>query len=126
MMLQNDARVTVVRTRGRLLATVQSDLSGAVLTELKRQLLGSLAEGDCAGIVVDVSALDLIDGHEFKGLRSVLSIAGVMGCPAAICGLSPGVVSSLIDLDVDIRRLVATLSVDDAMASLDHLSAAAS
>ncbi len=108
-------RVAMQVTRGIVIATVQIDLTEPVLARFQDELLALIHRVGAHGVVFDLSGLDLMDSVEFAGLCQILKAAKLLGARGVLSGLGPGIVSSLIDADVDIGGIDATNQVDDAV-----------
>ena len=55
-----------------------------------------------------------MDVEDFEALRSCARMARVMGTRCMLVGLQPGVVSALVDLDVDLQGIEAKLDLEEA------------
>ena len=95
-----------------------AELSDDVLDVVRDAILSGLARPAVNGVILDVSAVELLGVEEFRYLRETAAMAGLMGSRTVWVGLTPGVVSALIDLDANVAGVDATLSVDDAFAAL--------
>ncbi len=80
-----------------------------------------LAASGASGVILDLSGVHVMDHRDFEELRRTIAMANIMGAQTVISGLLPGVVSSLVDLDVDTDGINATLSLDDAFRQMDRL-----
>jgi rsbT antagonist protein RsbS len=74
--------------------------------------------------VLDVSGVEVMDSTDFEMLRMTMSMASVMGAEPIIVGLKPGIVSALVDMDVDTGDVRAALNLDDALRMLGASQAA--
>jgi rsbT antagonist protein RsbS len=112
-------RVTINLLRGCLVATIQLDLDRVVLGQFRKDLLARLASAGVKQVILDCSGIEVLDAEDFDALRRTVAMASLMGARSVLAGLQPGVVSALIDLDVDLDGLHAALSVDDAFRQLE-------
>jgi len=103
-----------------VIASVQADLSDDVLAEFRRELLEILARSKASGVLIDLSGVEIVDAGDFAALRATLDMAGLMGARTVVAGLQPGVVASLVDLDVDSRGLAAVLNLEEGLAQFAH------
>jgi rsbT antagonist protein RsbS len=118
-MPESDAtRIPLQLSRGCIVASVQVDLSDEVLQRFRSDLLELLETSGSTGIVVDLAGVDVMDAEDFGALRRTLSMAAIMGARSVLCGLRPGVVAALVDLDADVDGVLAARSLDDALAQL--------
>ena len=116
-------RVPLQVSRQCVIASVQVDLTPEVTETLETDVLELIQESRSTGLIIDLSGVELLEPEEFAALRRVMTMARLMGAHPVISGFRPGVVSALMDLDVDVVGIEATRSTDDAIelisASLD-------
>ena len=112
---QDVPRIATQVTRGIVVASVQTDLNESVLARFQNELLSLIHRIGARGVVFDLSGVDLLDSVEYHGLLRILKMAELLGAKTVISGLRPGIVSSLIDANVDTDGVVATLQSDDAI-----------
>ena len=112
--------VPIQLTHGCLVASIQIELDEAILAQFQSELLARIQNEGPAGVILDVSGVELMDVEDFEALRSCTAMARVMGTRALLVGLQPGVVSALIDLDVDLRGIEAKLDLEEAFRALQR------
>ena len=120
------SRVPLQLMRQCVVASIQIDLSEALLAQFRSDLLETLQRTNAEGVVLDVSGIEVMDLQEFDALRQTMQMAQLMGAKAVFSGFRPGVVSSLVELDADICSVDATANLDDALAMLEVTPAPAS
>ncbi len=101
--------------QGCLVASIQIDLTGQILSLFQEELLERIASTRVHGVVLDVSGVEVMDSADFEMLKTTMTMASVMGATPIIVGLKPGVVSALVDMDVDTSGVHAALNLDDAL-----------
>lgn len=104
--------------QGCLVASIQVELSEDLLRQFQEQLLERIGSTRVQGVVLDVSGVEVMDAMDFEMLRSTMAMAEIMGAKPMLVGLKPGIVSALVDMDVEISRVRAALNVDDALRML--------
>ncbi len=107
-------RVPIQETRGCLVASIQVDLHDELLAAFRRELLERLQACRAAGVILDLSGVELMDAEDFEALRACTRMATLMGARSVLVGLRPGVVSALVDLGVDVDGIEATLDLEEA------------
>ena len=115
-------RIPLQVVRGCVVASIQIDLNPEVLRQFRNDLLECVQKSRATGVILDVSGIDILDMDDFKGLRSTMEMAQVMGARPILSGLKPGVVSALIDLGAEPEGLNAVLNLDDAFQLLDGIN----
>lgn len=70
------------------------------------------------GLVVDVSALNVIDSYAAKVLGDIASIAKAFGTRPVLVGIRPPVATTLVDLGIDLTHVDTALNLEQALAKL--------
>ncbi len=113
------ARITIQPYRGALIASIQVDLDERVLRRFQSDLLDCVRSSGAKVAIIDISGVDVMDGEDFKGIRSIVAMVALMGTETILCGMQPGVVASLVYLDVPLEGLKTKLNLDATLAELD-------
>lgn len=109
------SRVPPQLSRGILIAALPLSLDARSLELLRHDVLKAAPEREVKGIVLDAAAVHVLDSEDFRDLCKTLRMCEAMGKPAVLCGLTPGVVSSLVELGVDTASVTTTRSVESAL-----------
>jgi rsbT antagonist protein RsbS len=99
-----------------LVASVQSDLDAAGMGALRTALLDSVRQAQPRGVVIDVSALDLLDAYDFDALRRTMAMVELLGVRAVLVGLSPIIVAALVDQDAATDGVIAEPTLEAGLA----------
>lgn len=118
-----NARVPLQVSQGCIVASVQVDLRPEVLANLQSDMLELIRESGARAVIIDLSGLDTIDPEEFAALLRTTEMARLMGTLPVLSGLNAGVVSALVDLDVDTGEIEATRTLDGAFAYVGEMAA---
>jgi rsbT antagonist protein RsbS len=111
-------RVPIQSSHGCLVASIQIDLDEEILARFQRDLLERLHRDRCHGVILDVSGVELMDVEDFESLCNCIAMARVLGARSVLVGLQPGVVSALVDLDIDTSAVEATQDLEEAFEML--------
>lgn len=103
---------------GCLIAPVPVDLDEATLIRFKQQLLSAAHARAIRKVVIDVSARLILDAAEFALFERAARMLKMLGAQTVFTGFQPGVVSALMDLNVDTDGIVSAASVQDGLALL--------
>jgi rsbT antagonist protein RsbS len=74
------------------------------------------------GLILDFCTVRALDTFAFKSLTDTAKMASLLGVSAVFVGLQPGVVSALVDLEVEIADVRAALTLEDAFEQLQNVS----
>jgi rsbT antagonist protein RsbS len=105
-------RVPLQRTQGCLLGTLPRELVPGTLDQFELDLLAKVRQSELTGVVIDLSALELMDLTEFRRLRQILSMTAMLGRRCIVVGLRPGVVAGLVALGADATGMRTALNVE--------------
>ena len=116
------ARIPLQISQACIVASVQVDLRPDVLADFQSDVLELVRDSGARALIVDLSGVETIDPEEFEALRRTSDMVRLMGARPVLSGLSAGVVSSLVDLDVNLTNVEATRSLDAAFALVNEAS----
>ena len=102
-----------------LIASVQRDLSDSEVLELRDEVAELVGVRRVHGVIVDVSALDVIDSFVARALGSIAVTAKLRGADTVIAGIQPDVAIAMVHFKLDLAPLRAALDLDEAIALLD-------
>jgi rsbT antagonist protein RsbS len=112
--------VAILRQGDVLIASIQSDLSDTQVVELRHELAVLVGKYRARGIVIDVSALDVIDSFVTRALRAIVLTARLRGADTIIVGISPDVAIAMVQFRLNLEPLHVALDLDEALAMLDR------
>jgi len=111
--------VAIVRKGDYIIASIQSDLSDTEVLALRDDLIERVGRFRARGIVVDVSALDVIDSFIARALRSITVAARLRGARTVIVGIQPDVAVAMVQFRLNLEPLRTALDLDEALALLE-------
>ena len=118
---RNTQRIPLQISNDCLVASVQLELTETVLQQFRDDLLERLESSAATGVILDLSGVLVIDLEDFNALRTTIKMVSLMGAIVVVCGLRPGVVSSLIELGAHIDGINAALNLDAAFRLFENL-----
>jgi anti-anti-sigma regulatory factor len=119
MLADSASRIPLQLSRGRVIASIQVEVTEPILERLRADLLNFVAKHNASSLIVDLAGVALLDLEEFNHLLATLDMVRVLGAAPIICGLQPGLVSALVDLGVNTSDIQAAANLDHAVEILD-------
>ena len=101
-----------------LIASVQSALTDADLIGLQNGLLDEAQRLRCRGVVVDVTALDVMDSFSTRTLQSLAAMLRLRGVETVIAGIQPNVAMAMVQLGLSMPDVRTALDLDEGLACL--------
>jgi rsbT antagonist protein RsbS len=113
--------VAILRQGDYLIASILSDLSDREVVELRRELAELVGTHRSRGLVIDVSALDVIDSFVARALRAIVLTVKLQGADTVIVGIQPDVAVAMVQFRLNLGPLRVALDLDAARTLLDRL-----
>lgn len=113
--------IPLMRINDTLLVTLQGDLDDATVIRIEDRLTREVARTGATGMLIDVSALDVVDSFIARVLARVVGMIRLLGAQAAIVGIQPAVAITLVELGVPMGHLDTALNAEQGLALLDRL-----
>ena len=114
--------VAILRQGEYLIASIQSDLSDSEVIGLRHELAELVGKHRARGIVIDVSALDVIDSFVARSLRAIVLTAKLRGASTVIVGIQPDVAIAMVQFHLNLEPLRVALDLDAATTLLDRMT----
>ncbi len=114
-------RIPVLRHKDILLTSIQVDLTDQDALEFQRDVLSRASETEAKGVVIDISALDVVDSFLARVLNDTANMARLLGTHVAICGMQPPVALTLIEMGRELVGVETVLNLDQGMEKIEQL-----
>ena len=115
--------VPILKQSQYLIATIQAALSDAELIELRDALAQQVGQYRSRGVIVDVTALDVLDSFASRTLRDVASILRLRGAETVIVGIQPEVAFAMVQLGITLQDVATALDLEEGLAYLEQKTA---
>jgi rsbT antagonist protein RsbS len=98
-----------------LLVTVQGELHDQTAEQLQQDITRRIARSGAAGIVIDISGVEIVDSFLGRVLAEIAATAGLMAARAVLAGMRPAVAITLVELGLTLPGLTTALDVERAL-----------
>jgi rsbT antagonist protein RsbS len=112
-------RVPVLKQHGYLIASVQDALTDADWTRLRNDLAEQVGKFRSRGVVVDISALDVMDSFATRTLRSMAQVTKLRGAETVIVGIQPEVAFAMVQLGLGLEGIATALDLEEGLEILE-------
>lgn len=113
-------RIPILQIGRRLLVTIQVELMDQTALALQDDLATRIERSGATGVLIDISALELVDSFIGRMLVSMSSIARVLGATTVVVGMQPAVAITLVELGLSLDGVRTALNVERGIALLDQ------
>jgi len=114
---------SIVKIGNVLLAAVEGEISDREAEELQNSILNKIGRYQVHGILVDLSAVDLVDSFLARSFSETARMAAALSATVIICGLQPAVAITIVELGLELENVLTALNVDMGMEMLERLPA---
>jgi rsbT antagonist protein RsbS len=112
--------VPILKQGDYLIATVQAALSDAELVDLRQKLVERTGQLRTRGVIIDVTALDVLDSFAARTLRDLAHTARLRGAETVIVGIQPEVAFAMAQLGLTLEGVSAALDLEEGLQFLDQ------
>ena len=111
-------QIPILRIGDSLLVSIQVDLDDHTALRLQDALSDRIVETGVSGVLIDISALDVVDSFIGRMLASIASISRVLDAVTVVVGMRPAVAITMVELGLSLGGVHTALDVDKGLALL--------
>ncbi len=111
-------RIPILRMGGLLLVTIQVDMHDRLAMTLQDDLAERIVRDNAKGVLIDISALDLVDSFIGRMISNTAAMARVLDAQTVVVGMQPAVAITLVELGLTLAGVKTALNVEKGMALL--------
>jgi rsbT antagonist protein RsbS len=113
--------VPILKQGQCLIASIQSALSDQDLLGLRDDLAGLVGRHRARGVIIDVTALDVMDSFGTRTLTAIAYMTKLRGAETVIVGIQPGVALAMVQLGLNFEDVPTALDLEEGLAFLSRL-----
>jgi rsbT antagonist protein RsbS len=111
-------RIPILRMGDLLLVTIQVDMHDRLAMQLQDDLTQRIVADGAKGVLIDISALDLVDSFIGRMISNTAAMARVLDARTVVVGMQPAVAITLVELGLTLHGVKTALNVEKGMALL--------
>jgi rsbT antagonist protein RsbS len=111
-------RIPVLTLGDVLLVSIQVDLEDQLALRLQDDLAERIVASGARGVVIDITALDIVDSFVGRTLATIASVSKVLDAETIVVGMRPAVAITLVELGLQLRGVRTALNVELGLAML--------
>ncbi len=112
--------VPILKQSPHLITTIQAALTDADLIRLQDALVEQVGRYRSKGVIIDVTALDVMDSFATRTLRSIAHMIKLRGAETVICGIQPEVAFAMVQLGLTLEGISTALDLEEGLALLNQ------
>lgn len=110
--------VPILKQGDVLIATIQTALSDQDLIQLREDFAEKIGRMRVRGVVIDVTALDVLDSFATRTVRGIAYVARLRGATTVVVGIQPEVAFAMVQLGLSLEGVATALDLEEGLACL--------
>jgi rsbT antagonist protein RsbS len=111
--------IPILRIGPDLLVSIQVDLEDHTAMALQDALSSRIVETGATGVIIDISALEIVDSFIGRMLASIASVSRVLDAETVVVGMRPAVAITLVEFGLSLGGVRTALDLERGIALLD-------
>jgi len=107
--------VPILKQGEILIASVQAAMTDRDLLQLKDELADKIGRFRSRGVIIDVTALDVMDSFATRTLRGIAATARLRGAQAVVVGVQPDVAIAIVQLGLTLQGVATALDLEEGL-----------
>ena len=108
-------RIPILKMGHFLLVTIQVDLYDRLALSLENDLINMVNQVDAKGVLIDISAVSIVDSFMGRILGNIASMTKIMDAETVVVGMQPAVAITLVELGLTLSGVHTALDVEKGM-----------
>jgi len=108
-------RIPILQMGQTLLVTIQVDMQDQMALALQDDLASKIADSGAKGVLIDISALEIVDSFVGRMLASISGISRILDATTVVVGMQPAVAITLVELGLSLEGVRTALNVERGM-----------
>ena len=113
-------QIPVLKLGDYLLVSIQVELHDELALRLQDDLTEMLSRTHAKGVLIDISALEIVDSFIGRSLAQIAGIARIMDAITVLVGMRPAVAITLVELGMSLTGIRTALNIDKGMKLLSE------
>src|ERR1700761_3737537 len=107
--------IPILRMGEFLLITIQIDMHDRLALQLQDDLTEKIVKHESRGVLIDISALEVVDSFIGRMLGNIASISRILDAQTVVVGMRPAVAITLVELGMSLPGIRTALTVERGM-----------
>jgi rsbT antagonist protein RsbS len=112
--------VPILKQGNYLIASIQAALTDSEVLDLRDQLVEQIGRVRSRGVIIDLTALDVMDSFASRSIRSIVNMARLRGAETVVVGIQPEVAFAMVQLGMAFEGVYTALDLEEALAELNR------
>ena len=110
--------IPILKIGSTLIVTIQVDMHDRLALKLEEDLAAKIVATGARGVLIEISALDIVDSFIGRMLDTIASVSRVLDAETVVVGMRPAVAITLVELGLTLPGIKTALDVERGLALL--------
>lgn len=117
-------RIAILKLEQFLIVTIQVDMQDRTAMALQDDLTERISQTGAKGVLIDISALDMVDSFVGRMIANISSMSRIMDAHTVLVGMQPAVAITLVELGMTLDGVRTALNLERGMTILREATGA--
>ncbi|MCU1229112.1 MAG: hypothetical protein JWO97_1996 [Acidobacteria bacterium] len=108
-------RIPILKLGKCLIVSIQVDMDDGTAITLQDDLTEKIVRHRAKGVLIDISALDVVDSFIGRMLANTAAMAHVLDAETVVVGMQPSVAITLVELGLSLKGIRSALNIEKGM-----------
>ncbi len=114
-------KIPVLKLGDILMTSVQEELGDQDALGFQSDLLQRVMETEARGVVIDISAMELVDTFLARVINDTANMVHLLGAEVVLCGMKPAVALTLVEMGREMIGVDTALDLEQGMNHIERL-----
>lgn len=98
-----------------IFVTIQLDMHDQLAMTLQSDLTNKIIQTKARGVLIEISALDIVDSFIGRILGNIAKISQLLGAQTVVVGMQPAVAITLVELGLSLKGVRTAIDLEQGM-----------
>ena len=113
--------VPILQLHSNIIASLRVEMSDTDMEQFQQEILVEVDRVEATGLILDISAMDIIDSYMARVLNDTTRMARLLGTTVVVVGMSPSVALTLTQMGRQLIHAEAALNLEIGLSKLSEM-----
>ena len=115
-------QIPILKIEDFLITSIQIPLHDKLAVKFQRDLLQKIEKTRAKGLVIDITAIDVVDSFITRILVEIAKMAKLMGVKTVLVGMRPEIAITLVEFGMELEGIMTALNLESGISLLRRVT----
>jgi len=115
-------QIPILKIEDFLITSIQIPLHDRLAVKFQRDLLQKIEKTKAKGLVIDITAIDVVDSFITRILVEIAKMAKLMGVKTVLVGMRPEIAITLVEFGMELEGIMMALNLESGISLLRRVT----